>query len=168
MKKIIISLAVCASLVATSASAANSYFSSGRYAAATTTVVRMTAGTATTTYQLGASANGDVDENFLFIQLKASTTATILNWYYQFSNDGVDWFNEDNTLESTGAAKINHASTTVTHVWTPGNTVSSTTRKVLKVPSISSIFKRVVFTLPIGSAGGELWIMDNAKRNYSY
>jgi hypothetical protein len=147
--------------------AASSYFTVSSSATATTTVTYMTPGTATTTYSFAAASDAaystsDIDASFLFLQLIASTSATELNWYYEYSNNNVDWFKDDTTL--SGIAYVDHASSTITHRWVNGNTVSSTTRKVLAIPDIGSRYKRVVFSLPIGSPNGSLWIMDTVRR----
>lgn len=143
-----------------------SFFTVNKLTTATTTPVFMTPGTATTTYTFAAgdssfSPSRDADATYMFLQYNASTTASEVDWKYQFSNDNVDWFDEDGTT-ATNAITTTHASTTITHKWIPNLTGFS--RKVVAVPFFASNYKRVVFTTPIGTANGSLWIMDNTKR----
>lgn len=119
---------------------------------ATTTPVYMTPGTATTTLTVSKD-KGSVPA--LFIAFTASTSPAILNWDYQFSNNGIDWYEEDDTIEAL--ARFDHASTTVAHVWQPGSTTASTSYKTLGMPNTSSKFMRVVFSLPIGTVNSSLY-----------
>ena len=150
-----------------------SFFTTNQSATATTTLSFMTAGTATTTYNLGVipgasvSDNSDVDVNYLYIQFKASTSPAVLQWNYQASNDSIDWYNYDSTVAPTTfatAATVDTASSTVFYRWNPGSTLASTSLKVVKIPDISGKYKRVLFSIPAGSVNGAVWMQDNAKR----
>lgn len=129
---------------------------------ATTTATFMTPGTATSTLTMNT---WNVDKADVWIHFIASSTASTLQWQYQYSNDNVTWYNEDYTIAPTtlGVATFEHASTTITHRWTPGTTATST--KVVTIPDISSNFKRAVFSLVIGSANGRLWTDATIKSN---
>ena len=126
-------------------------------APASTTVVYMTPGTASSTITFSTE---DSDLNQIFIQYIASTSASILHWTYEFSNDGIDWFGEDAiSITRTDSTPANyHSSTTINHIWNAGSSVSSTTRKMVTLPSIASTRARVTFTLPIGTANGALYV----------
>jgi len=171
MKKLIITTGILISLLICSQTLmAASYFTRHTLndATATTTSVFMTPGTATSTITFSSS---DVDLAGLFINLRASTSASILNWKYQYSNNNIDWYDEDvrdNTFNinlSTPLGDINHSSSSPTHLWTPGNTTSSTTRKMLILPDFISGWTRIVFSLPIGTVNSTLYAEVVAKRN---
>lgn len=141
--------------------AMESYFDRVRVSTATTTPSYMTPGTGTSTL---AVDTWNVDKVDLFINMTASTSVATLNWTYEYSNNGIDWYYED-AQSVTGTSQILHASTTVTHSWRPGSTVASTTRKVLTLPDIASNYKRVTFFLPIGTTNASIWYEFTAKRN---
>ena len=150
-----------------------SYFSTNSL----TATVFMTPGTATTTLTLaandfgGTESNKDVDENYIFVTLTGSTSPARVNWSYEFSLNGSDWFGEDAVSDTIGngivsnASPIMHASTTIVHSWQPGSTSASTSRKVIKLPNIASNYKRVVFSLPIGGVNASLNVSSSNKRN---
>lgn len=63
----------------------------------------------------------DVDEFCQYIYFQASTTDAVLEWTYSFSNDGINWYmQDDNQLVSSGV--VTHGTGTTTHKWTPGVT----------------------------------------------
>lgn len=149
-----------------------SFFTRHYTAIATTTVAYMTPGTASTTLSWD---NYTVDESFLFIQFAAARGSSTLAWNEQFSNNNVDWYEEDNVAPPVGVTAISrfdHASTTVTHYWAPNSSVTatSTARKMIKLSPSASYYRRVVFTAPIGGNAqtGELWAEVTAKRNPGY
>lgn len=143
----------------------------------------ITPGTGTTTFTFAKVNSGqinptqDVDSAFLLVQLKASTTATTLNWKYQWSNGtpgtdcylvptACDWYDEDQVPAYTLSQNfIEHASTTITHRWQPGNSTASTTNKILAIPYNASNYVRAVFSLPAGSPNATLFLQENSKRN---
>lgn len=130
---------------------------------ATTTTNTLTPGTGTTTLSW---ANEEIDANGLYIALKASTTAATLQWSYQWSNNNVDWYEQDSVSDTTGISQntFEHASTTITHRWTPGNSTASTTMKALVIPPVPSKYARVQFTMPIGSSNALLYAEVARKR----
>lgn len=134
---------------------------------ATSTVTYMTPGTATTT--LSYSSDG-VEKGALYVQFTASTSVATLAWTNQFSNNNIDWFEEDIYGSTIGVSQvtIEHASTTVTHRWTPGNTIASTSRKTLIIPSTPSKYTRFNFSLPIGSTNGAIWAQTANDIRSSY
>lgn len=151
-------------------------------AAATTTVSFMSAGNATTTYQFdsptftagvtGKVANMQgIDASSLYILLNASSSNTVLEWQIQFSNNNIDWYGESAALSSanlsqassTSGTVIQEASTTVTHLWSPG--ASGNSFKVIALPTTPTFHERVVFFLPIGSAPGAVYNETDLKQN---
>lgn len=179
MKKILIIIGIIViALGVSKVKAFQSYFQTYKSSSATTTVTFMTGGTATTTYPLSNEQyvyNSDVDYNDLFVLFTASTTNSQLNWTYQGANipaDGsncvssptkCDWYDYDSIINTSN--EITHASSTSVNSWKPANTLASSSGKMLRIPQISAYYKRVVFTIPIGTnTGGSLWTMDNAVR----
>lgn len=134
--------------------------------ATSTGMTFMTPGTATTTYNLSGQMGtllADVDQSYVFVQMKASTTGAILNWQSQVSNDNIDWYNTDNPISTlTVGSAITHASST--NQWQPANALASTTGIAIQFPRVASLYKRLVFTLPIGSANAAIYANDTEYR----
>ena len=121
----------------------------GSNTTATTSPTYLFPGGATATSSI-ISLKGSV-ENELLLQFTASNTRSTLNWRFQFSDDGIDWFEEDQTSIITGAvsdstllASIDHASSTVAHRWQPDG-AASTSRKMIDFPTTNARFGRIVF-----------------------
>jgi hypothetical protein len=110
-----------------------SYLERTSTAPATTTVVWMTPGTASTTLSINSSYVDKVD---IYVQQTSSTSNSVLTTSFEVSNNNVDW-----TVASTSN-------------WS-GSASASTTRFVLSFPDYVSNFKRVVFTNT--TAGVSLW-----------
>src|SRR3990167_3657010 len=73
-------------------------------------------GTATSTFSIESEGAEAIDLNFFVI---ASSTASNLVWYYQFSNNDIDWYGEDTKTVNSDILTTHGASTTV-HQWKPG------------------------------------------------
>jgi len=129
---------------------------------ASTTVVSMSPGTATTTLSFETN---EVDEVNLFMQVNASSSTSTLAWEYEFSNDNVDWFGEDGIIitASLGSETTYHSSSTISHRWNPG--AAGIARKTVKLPTISSRYSRIVFTVPDGVGNLTMWANASLKRN---
>lgn len=124
---------------------------------ATSSPTYMTPGTATTTLTVSKDKGSVLS---LFVAFTASTSPAILNWDYQFSNNGVDWYEEDNVIDPTTLAllaRFDHASTTVTHAWSPQSSTASTSYKVIDMPDTPSKFSRVRFTVPVGTVNSSIY-----------
>ena len=110
--------------------------------------------TATSTYAtIRTEGASSVDLN---LQFTASTTASQLIYLLEFSNDGIDWFQED--IASVSGSVITHNATNDTgaftyHAWTPGATGIS--RKNVTITNVASKYMRVKATT--WSANGSLW-----------
>ncbi len=156
-------LAVSGYFVASNPNIANaieSYFDRTQTATATTTVVYMGPGLASTTLTV---STWNVDKADLFIQSTASTSLSILNWKYQYSNNAVDWY-DYSAYTQTSNILFTVGSTTVVS-YTSGSVTASTSRIVTTFPDIASNWKRVVFTVPVGSASSSLYAEITTKRN---
>ena len=168
-------LAVLAVTFATDAikvSANPSTFTNIQLTAATTTPVFMSPGLATTTLTMD-SQNTAYDNASLLIQVTGSGTPATLQWQYQFSSDGVDWYEETANLAASTATSTQETRTNVIHSWihasTSGPFVSSVSPRALKLVTVPTPtrFIRVVFYLPAGSPNGALWAQfTNKKQQY--
>lgn len=123
-----------------------------RTAVATTTYTPMLITAFSNTKTLTCSAynpdtamyQGDLmKQAVLSIQMTASSSASTLGFTVQYSKDGIDWFNEDATLNNSSIVNVEHASTTITHRWTPGDTNTNRKAFVLSTPLP---YVRVAFT----------------------
>lgn len=122
---------------------------------ATTTVSYLTPGTATTTYTYDLWNGGSADQIAadklaLAVQFTASSTSSVLGWNYQFSEDGVDWY-DDNTLTATATAQA--VSTGQTSSWTAAS--SGILRKIVTLPYSPTRYVRVNFSDT--GAGAGVW-----------
>lgn len=181
-------LALIASCVgALVAYAGPSYFVQNTTTSATTSVAAYiaTPGTATTTYQLDSYTNGTsqagtsaVESNTaLLIQFSASSTSATLNWRYEYSQDGQNWFGDSlatSTTDTTG--NIVNDSPFVAHTWNFASTSPTlgpvgtsqiyNQNKIVNVPTPTR-YVRAVFYAPIGSFPVGIWANWVAKRqNY--
>lgn len=162
-------------ITAQSTAAASSTFPGGL---ATTTLSYMSAGNATSTYQIDANGQfsttkplptmAQVDAGSILIVFNASSSASILNYQFQYSNNSVDWYPEtqQQTLGSTGLA----TSSPVTHSYTPLALVgpaAGTSTMIAAIPNLQAYHERVVFSIPIGSPNGAVYAEVVTKRNPS-
>lgn len=120
-------------------------------AAATTTVTYFTTTTATTTLiTYDSFANGDpnaFDKLALSTQFAASSTASVLSIYIQYSQDGIDWYDNNTTSTSTG-----DISGPIYNTWTAAGTATSS--KIITV-NTPTRFTRVNYA--IKGASGAVW-----------
>lgn len=147
---------------------------------ASTTVTYMSAGTATTTITHDSlQGRFATDKASLLVQLKASSTATTLQWKFEFAHDtpgfdcvatptACDWFqdNQELTLNATTTVQVRtskefswlFASTTLNS----GGT-SDFGFKLVDMPTPTR-YTRAVFYLPVGSTKGSLYAKIVAKK----
>ena len=123
---------------------------------------------ATTTLQFPSES---VDEVTMFIQYKASTTDGVLGYRLQFSNNGVDWYN-DNTdnIErySIFGSVIANSTSTLEYTWNPGTTATAT--KVVNLRIKPSKAVRVLLyafatATPATGSVGNVWAEVYRKQN---
>ena len=178
MKKIIFLLSiVLSSLIVGIAFANPTYYSNiSRTATATTTVSYMTPGVGTTslvydTYDPSIGTNRAADDLALLIQFTASSTSSILNINLEYSNDGVDYYQNRMGDKATTTARA-ALSPIDSFEWkfsssTPGlGGVPSNNNRDNRIVSVHSPtrFVRVIFSTPIGAANGGVWAAFQAKR----
>lgn len=139
-------------------------------ATATTSPAFLKAGAATSTLPFDAYATGQPyasDYATLFIQLAASSTSTTLNTDIEYSQDGIDWYQDGGTIENNFATTTKPFSITAVneYQWTfssstaglgavSSSNATSTRALLIRTPTR---YVRAVFTLPIGSAAGAVW-----------
>lgn len=165
MKKFLAISAVCVSMFLTfaaifmfnSASANRSalvYKYQNDNTKATTSIAYMTAGTGTTTSPTFVTALADqLDLN---IVLSASSTASTLNWRYEFSDNNVDWYTEAGDTTSNATTSILTRDGKI-YSWTFASSTTGSgndTRAFqhVKIKDIAAAYTRVIFFLPAGSA----------------
>ena len=115
-----------------------------------------TGGSAATTDVIDLRGIDHVDMN---IQLTGSSTDSVLNWKYEFSDDNIDWFGED-LAQTSSATSISHSSTTLNHTWEPDTT--SEVRKNIGIEPVASRYMRVVFSTT--GANGSVWARFALKK----
>ena len=98
----------------------------------------------------------DASGAFFDISLEASTSAAVLSWTHEFTNDSDCGFNADPTActwygeDKVGAGtadSVTHSSTTVLHTWTQNSATASTTNKRIEVADVYAKFMRTTFTV---------------------
>lgn len=155
------------------ARATPSQISTQATATATSTVAFMSAGNATSTYQIdtnGAYSTtkqnatmAQVDAVSMYVLFNASSSGSILQYQFQFSNNNIDWYTEgfSQTIASIGTA----TTSLTTHTYSSG--VSGTSFVVVSAPVIPGYHERVVFAIPPGSANGAVYAEIDTKKNPS-
>lgn len=139
-------------------------------ASATTTVSYLGNGTGTSTYQFDnpAFSSGKVanmqttDTVALFLQVAASSTATVYTVTPQYSNNNVDWYNvgSQGTASASGVVAV---STSTTFTWTPGTTATSS--MTFNLPTVATMHERVL--LSASGAAGAVYAEVTLKKNPS-
>lgn len=127
-----------------------------KYATSTKTFAE--AGAASSTIIANCDGADMLDFNLM---VAASSTATVVNWEYSFSYDGIDYFYEDGKTVAS-IATITHNPSHVVHSWTPGTTEEQT--KNVTVTPIASKYCKV----EIGTTGANanLWAEFLSRKTY--
>lgn len=145
----IFSLAVIARV----ASANGSYFISPvRTAAATSTLSVVGPGNGTTTLTYDSLALGSTyatDRASLLIQATASSSSSLLGIAVQYSQDGVDWYDNDLAATTSPGSVTNISSANSYQL--SGNSTASTSLKAISVPTPTR-FVRAVFTSTVATS----------------
>lgn len=136
---------------------------------ATSTLTYMTAGNATTTNTFNTQSDGGAmaDTAAFTVCLTASTTSTVLNTSFEYSYDGMTYF-QDNVASSTGGVASTNVFTSRSYTWTFASTsmggvppINSFGCKVVAIPTPLP-YVRAIMSLT-GAAGG-VWSDFAAKR----
>lgn len=99
-----------------------------------------------TTSGIFVAGKGSADLNLCTV---ASSTASVINWYYEYSLDGTNWFSQDSY--SVGSGVVTHNGATTTHSWTAPGTVQ--TCKNVTIDNLNSNWLKFVFYRNSGAAG---------------
>lgn len=139
-------------------------------ASATTSVAYLTAGTASSTYQI--DNNGvfsaskvpnmqPVDSVVVNVQFSGSSTASTLLVIPQWSNNNIDWYGFNNSSSTPGGILV-LASSTLQYQWTP-QSGAATSSMAFPLPNISEQHERVIFGT--SGANGALYTEWDLKMN---
>ena len=112
---------------------------------------------------------GALDSATLLVQLTATSTAPTLEWRYEYSQDGIDWYSDDIALTSNASTTV-HVRDFAEHMWvfassTGGTSSNSIALKKLDVETPLR-FTRAVFYLLPGSPNAAIftqWVSKSQK-----
>lgn len=154
-------------------------------AVATTTIVYMTGGTATTTNAFDTQKDGQYvpETSTLEIQFTASSTASVLTWQYEYS-DGIvgidctatplacDWYSDSLTVSSASSTPSSNLTQINSFTWTfasstiGGLAVSTTNNRASKIVNVRTPVRyvRAVFSCGAGGQPCAVWSNFQAKK----
>lgn len=146
----------------------------GSTATTTTTFAKASAGAFSTT----TVATDGVQQVSFLVMLGSSTTPPVLNWRVQFSDNGVDWYDQDALTTTDVATSTYHVASGAVHVWnyssttanqsitTGTNSVKFITKKIV-VQNLDTAYTRVVW---LNQAGGDvlLNVLPIIKNEYVF
>ena len=150
---------------------------------ATTSVSYMSAGTATTTYYYDTFNRGNADQYAtdkvaLAVQFTASSSASVLNWSYEYATgNGVtdctvatstcDWYQDNVNTQLATSTGAYSATLPLSFSWTfasssmvtDGVQQGALANRALKIINLTppARYVRVVFTMPAASTNGGVW-----------
>ncbi|MES2060208.1 MAG: hypothetical protein V4438_04225 [Patescibacteria group bacterium] len=174
MGSIFITALLLVGLTSKSASANPSFFVPYAYitglTAATGTPAYLTPGTATTTLVYDTNNSGSTyktNSATLLLELVGSTTGTILKTDLEYSQDGIDYYQDggvgpevfSTTTRPVDISYVNSFSLTFASSTAGLAAVSATQATTTRAMNIKTPtrFVRAVFSLPIGSKNGAVW-----------
>lgn len=123
---------------------------------ATSSPVYLTTAAASSTFPFYLDNAKEAYANIIFT---ASSSASVLAWTYEFSDDNQTWFGEDASTNA-GNVTTTHGSTNVYHIWTPGGAV--VTSRTFALPGINAKYARI--TVKSLGAAGSIWAKVNIKQ----
>lgn len=159
MKKIILSVSILVITIfivtTTNVKANRSYFvpSVTTNNAASTSPDYMLVTGATLTLDAYTYQTGAINSATLLIQSVASTSAAVQTITISYSQDGIDWF-QDNLSTTTSSAVVSLNNTQNRYTIT-GNTTASTTRLAINVPTPTRFVRASVAT---STAKSSIWM----------
>ena len=146
----------------------------GTGSTATTSVVYMSAGAATTTYYLDTQSSGtnnSVDTAHFLGQLTGSSTASSVKVAFEYSQGydcvttpaGCDWF-EDRTFSGATTTQAVNLNTPNSYLWAFSSTsvtggvacITTVNRRIFEV-SAPTRYVRAVVTVPAGTLNSSFW-----------
>lgn len=102
-----------------------------------------------------------IDSITLNLKFTAAAANSIIQWKYEYSHDGVNFFGEDITITDT--AKSTHSPAAAYHQWTPGSAAAH--NKTVTINPIDC--KKIKLSFQYNTAGGTLWAEALKKETYS-
>lgn len=113
--------------------------------------------TATSTLVLHSFGADLIDLNVNFV---ASSTASCLNWVYEFSNNANffnatstgDWFGETGKTNSSNIL-VTHGAGALNHLWCPGSQANATSSRNFSITPVAERFTRIKFSAVDANAG---------------
>ncbi len=142
-------------------------------ASATTSLSFMTPGTGTTTltydtFAVGGAIISTTKATYaaLLTQFTATSTASAVNINIEYSDDGVDWYQDGGTsynysttskpydLSQAASFRLNYASSTAGLGAIPASSTPATRLVILNTPLR---YLRAIYTIPIGASNGAVW-----------
>ena len=178
MKKIYILLAIPVILIGTilfaqKVTANPSFFANyAASSAATTTVsyLKYGVGTSTLSFDAQTGTSQAMDSATLLTQFAGSSTASVLNISFEYSQDGIDWY-KNRLSESTTTAPNIDLNVPNSYQWTFASTSAlagaagtiATSTRIINV-STPTRFVRAVYTLTSTSQNGAVWAQFIGKR----
>ncbi len=132
---------------------------------ATTTVSFVVVGTATSTetydsYGGGVGEPNASDGATLFVQMAASSTSSVLGIQLQYSQNGIDWFDDD-LLQLTNATTTQATNVAVANSYTWKAAGTATTSKAFNVPTPTRYVRAVISAT---GANAAVWKVIIAKK----
>ena len=140
-------------------------------ATATSTASYMTAGTATSTYQLDSYpvyssskpfSMAGIDSVSMLVDFTSAQATSTLGIQVQYSNNGIDWYGGNaltaaTPITSTGYYSIASSTNTIYYSGGVGGNASTTNFTAFNLPMVSALHERVVFSIPPGSPAGAVY-----------
>jgi hypothetical protein len=99
-----------------------------------------------------------VDSATLLVQSTASTSASVQKLYFEYSQDGIDWYNDLIASSTLETITTNVSNTSLNSLTLVGNSVSSTTRFIMKVPTPTRYVRAIVNATTASSSIWMRWV----------
>lgn len=112
---------------------------------------------------------GALDSAVLLVQLTATSTPPTLEWRYEYSQDGIDWYSDDIALTSNASTTV-HVRDFAEHSWVFASSTGGTSTNSLSLRKIDvktpTRYVRAVFSLVPGSPNAAIftqWVSKSQK-----
>ncbi len=129
-------------------------------ATATTSVAYMTAGNGTTTlpydsynvtYGTNTGSTYATNMATLLVQTAASSTSSVFSITLQYSQDNIDWYN-DNLSQGATTTAVKNVSMANSYTWTAGGTATTSKAILIQTPT-----RYVRSVIGVTGASGAVW-----------
>lgn len=99
-----------------------------------------------------------IDSATLLVQSTASTSASVQKLYFEYSDDGIDWFNDLIASSTLGTITKNIDNSTINSFTITGNSLASTTRFIISVPTPTRYVRATVNAITASSSIWMQWV----------